>query len=76
LQNAAYLRVKNIQLGYSLPKEITNKIKFQKARIFVNIENLATFTKLMNIIDPDIVNQNAKVYPLRRMWAIGTNITF
>jgi TonB-linked SusC/RagA family outer membrane protein len=76
LQNTAYLRVKNIQLGYAIPREITDRIKFQKVRIFVNIENLATFTKLMKIIDPEIVNTDAKVYPLRRTWAFGVNVTF
>lgn len=76
LQNAAYLRLKNIQLGYTLPATITNKIKFQKARLFVNVENMATFTKLMKIVDPEIVNGNAKVYPLQRTWAFGVNVTF
>ena len=76
LQNTAYLRMKNVQLGYTFPREITDKIKFQRARLFVNIENLATLTKLMKIIDPEIVNSDAKVYPLRRTWAFGMNITF
>jgi TonB-linked SusC/RagA family outer membrane protein len=76
LQNAAYLRFKNVQLGYTIPKAFTDKIKFQKARLFVNVENLATFTKLINIVDPEIVNGNAKVYPLQRTWAFGINLTF
>ncbi|MDR2815376.1 MAG: TonB-dependent receptor [Proteiniphilum sp.] len=76
LQNAAYLRFKNLQLGYTIPKTFTDKIKFQRARVFVNVENLATFTGLMKIIDPEIVNSEAKVYPLRRTWAGGINITF
>jgi TonB-linked SusC/RagA family outer membrane protein len=76
LQNVAYLRVKNIQLGYTLPKEITDRIKFQRARLFVNVENIATFTNLTKIIDPEIVNTDAKVYPLRRTWAFGVNVTF
>jgi TonB-linked SusC/RagA family outer membrane protein len=76
LQNAAYLRLKNVQLGYTIPKSVTEKIKFQKARLFVNIENLATLTKLTKIIDPEIVNTSAKVYPLRRTWAFGANLTF
>ena len=76
LQNAAYLRIKNAQLGYTVPKEITDLIRFQKARIFVNVENLATFSKLMKIVDPEIVNSEAKVYPLQRVWAFGINITF
>lgn len=76
LQNAAYLRIKNLQLGYTLPKTITDKINFQRARVFVNVENLATFTSLMKIVDPEIVNTDAKVYPLQRTWACGINVTF
>ena len=76
LQNGAYLRVKNIQLGYTLPKEITNKINFQQARIFINVENLATFTKLIKIVDPEIVAQYARTYPVRCTWSFGANVTF
>ncbi|MDR2148062.1 MAG: TonB-dependent receptor [Tannerella sp.] len=81
LQDASYLRIKNVQLGYSLPKSIINAINFQKARVFINIENLATFTPLMNIVDPEILdasqgNDQGKSYPLRRNWAFGINLTF
>ena len=91
LQSGAYMRVKNLQLGYTLPKSITDKIKFQKARLFINGENLFTFTKLLKITDPEIVetNQNwgdaddynrnctvGKTYPVRRTWSFGLNVTF
>ena len=76
LQSAAYMRVKNVQLGYTIPKKITDTIKFQRVRVFFNVENLATFTKLMNIIDPEIVKSDAKAYPLRRTGAFGINVTF
>ena len=75
LQNAAYLRIKNMQLGYTLPKKITGKISLQRVRLFANVENLATFTSLIKIIDPEIVNSDAKVYPLQRTWAFGINVT-
>ncbi|MFB2120940.1 SusC/RagA family TonB-linked outer membrane protein [Parapedobacter sp. 2B3] len=76
LQNAAYLRVKNVQLGYTLPQYMLDKVNFKRARLFVNVENLATFTNLMKIVDPEIVNSNAKVYPVQRTWAFGLNVTF
>lgn len=76
LQDASYLRLKNLQVGYTLPKTITDKIKFDRVRVFVTGENLLTFTKLMKIVDPEIVNSDAKVYPLQRTWAFGVNITF
>ncbi len=76
LQDASYLRIKNLQLGYTIPRTWTERISLQKARFFVNIENLATFSKLMKIVDPEIVNTEAKVYPLKRTWAFGVNVTF
>jgi TonB-linked SusC/RagA family outer membrane protein len=79
LQNASYLRIKNIQLGYSLPVPLINKIDFKKIRIFVNVENLATFTKLVKTIDPEFSYDDSytgKIYPLQRTWACGVNITF
>ena len=75
MQNAAYLRFKNMQIGYTLPKALTGKIDVQKVRLFMNAENLLTFTKLIKIMDPEIVNSEAKVYPLQRTWAFGINIT-
>lgn len=76
LQNAAYLRIKNVQLGYTLPQEIMNRINFKRTRLFLNVENLATFTGLMKIVDPEIVTSDAKVYPVQRTWAFGLNVTF
>ncbi|MDR1225264.1 MAG: TonB-dependent receptor [Tannerella sp.] len=83
LQNAAYLRVKNMQLGYTLPESLIRKIDCRKIRLFVNIENLATLTKMAKTIDPEFSNVSGysgsgdgKVYPLQRTWACGLNITF
>jgi len=89
LQSGAYLRLKNLQIGYTIPKSVTEKIKCQKARLFVNGENLLTFTNLLKIVDPEIVDTNAtwevveaavfstgKVYPVRRTWSVGLNVTF
>ena len=42
LQNAAYMRIKNVQLGYSLPAHLIHRIKAQKVRFYVSVENLAT----------------------------------
>jgi len=81
IQNGAYARIKNIQLGYTIPKAVTDKISFNRARIFVNMENLMTFTKMMKIIDPETAaisgnSYAAKTYPLRKTFAFGMNITF
>lgn len=52
LLNAAYLRVKNIQLGYTLPKQLTSKFGVQKLRVSVNAQNPLTLTK-NSFIDPE-----------------------
>jgi hypothetical protein len=78
LQNAAYMRIKNVQLGYSLPASLLKHINFQKVRLFVNVENLFTFTSMIKTIDPELTygRSDGKVYPLQRTWACGVNITF
>lgn len=50
--NAAYLRLKNIQIGYTLPQEFTSKVGIQKLRLSMNAQNLLTLSKL-SFIDPE-----------------------
>ena len=53
LQNAAYMRLKNLQLGYTLPKSLINKIGLQNVRVYVSGENLLTITGLSDTMDPE-----------------------
>ncbi|MDR0756338.1 MAG: TonB-dependent receptor, partial [Tannerella sp.] len=78
LQNAAYMRIKNVQLGYSFPASLLKHINFQKVRLFVNVENLATFTSMIKSIDPELTygSSDGQIYPMQRTWACGLNITF
>lgn len=73
IQNAAYLRIKNITLSYLLPKSVTGKIGLNDLKLFMGIENLATFTSLPKGIDPERTSWN---YPFYRTLSFGTNITF
>ncbi|MFS2555972.1 SusC/RagA family TonB-linked outer membrane protein [Bacteroides thetaiotaomicron] len=77
MQNAAYARLKNLQLGYTLPKSLTNKIGINKCRLFVSGENLFTITSLFDVFDPETceggVGGNA--YPLSRTWSFGLSLT-
>lgn len=79
LQNGAYLRLKNVQFGYTLPSEVTEKIKISKARIYLSGENLLTFTDLM-IYDPEAFNgatgRIGDQYPLSQVFSLGLNINF
>ena len=55
LQNAAYMRLKNLQLGYTLPKSLINKIGLQNVRVYVSGENLLTITGLSDTMDKEAV---------------------
>jgi len=79
LQNLAYLRLKNIMLGYTLPNSLTNKIKISKLRIFINAENAFTWTALeTKYVDPEqaISDVNGRTYPFSKTYSIGLNLTF
>lgn len=77
LQDASYLRIKNLQLGYTLPKSLTEKFGVNSLRIYTSVDNLATFTKLSKIFDPEGLGGGwgaGKLYPLQRVWAFGLNV--
>lgn len=81
LQNGAYLRVKNVQLGYTFPEDIMKQIGVTNLRIYVSAENVLTFTKLTDIFDPEAINgrrgnEAGKIYPLSRVISTGLSLTF
>lgn len=76
LQNAAYMRLKNLQLGYTFPRHLTEKAGISNLRIFVSGDNIWTVSSLPRGIDPETVGSSAKVYPLSRNWSFGINVTF
>lgn len=78
LQNASYIRLKNIQVGYTLPDFITNKLRIDRIRIFFSGENLWTGTKLSTIFDPELLGQgyNGNAYPLSRTFSFGASVNF
>ncbi len=80
LQNGAYARLKNITLGYSLPKAWVNKAGMQNVRIYISGENLLTFTSLSKIFDPEnigsLYGETGKTYPLQSTISVGINVNF
>ncbi len=77
LQDASYMRIKNMQLGYTLPKELTSKFGVNSLRVYASVDNLATFTKLTKIFDPEGLGGDwgtGKLYPLQRTWSLGLNL--
>jgi hypothetical protein len=79
LQDASFLRVKNIQIGYSLPDKLISRLKVIKGlRIYANGQNLFTFTKFEGL-DPERFPTNttgANQYPNIRIITGGVNIKF
>ena len=77
VQDASYLRLKNLQLGYSVPKQLIHKIGLSKLLLFINGQNLLTFTKMKDF-DPErnIQQGNYYEYPSTKIYSAGLNVTF
>ena len=79
IQSSAYIRLKNVQLGYTLPKSLVQKICLSNVRVYVSGENLWTGTKLMKTMDPEQIDGGSiqgAVYPLTKVIAAGLSVTF
>ncbi len=79
LQNAAYLRLKNLQIGYTIPKNITQKFSVSHMRVFASFENLFTITSLSDQFDPETIQGgdwgNGKTYPISKTTSFGVSVT-
>ena len=73
LYNASYMRVKSIQLGYSLPKKWIEKAKLNKVRVYMNLENFFTITSFPGM-DPEMSGDTN--YPLLKTVSVGLNVNF
>jgi hypothetical protein len=73
--NKSYLRVKNIQLGYAIPKNIARAVFMDDIRVYTSLDNVFTFmSKDYPGLDPDL-NAGA-LYPTLTSYSFGLNITF
>lgn len=86
VEDGSFLRIKNITLGYTFPKALLNKAKIENLRVYVNIQNLYTFTKYTGY-DPEVGASTQDStgltygldngrYPSPAMYSFGLNITF
>ena len=81
IHDGSYLRLKNIELGYTIPESITSKVFISRLRLYVAAENLLTFTKYWGF-DPEISSAATScgvdfgVYPQPRVLRVGANVTF
>jgi hypothetical protein len=80
MQDLAYIRLKNLTVGYSLPEKLISKATMSRCRVYVSGENLLTRTKLRSdFIDPEqaAASANGKIYPFSsKMYSFGLDITF
>ena len=76
LQNAAYIKLKNVQIGYTFPKHLISKIGLENLHLYASFENLWTGTKLFDTIDPEMLNASGRFYPLSTTYSFGLNVTF
>jgi TonB-linked SusC/RagA family outer membrane protein len=77
LQNGAYMRLKNITLGYTLPQNILGKLKINTFRVFLTGENLLNFDHLPDGMDPELSTiNNGGNYPFLKNVSCGLNLTF
>ena len=72
IEDGSFLRLKNLQIGYTLPKEIGQKMMIQNARIYLQVQNLFTLTNYTGV-DPEVLGYN---YPIPRTFTLGMNVTF
>lgn len=83
VKDADYLRLKNLQIGYTLPKSVLQKVNIDRVRVYVSGDNLLTFTKYSGF-EPEIGNSDdvfytgvdQGVYPQARVISVGANVTF
>ncbi len=85
VQNASYVRLKTLELGYTLPKRLTSKAGIKNVRIYLSGYNLLTFTGLKNV-DPERAGNNPDIdktpyvdyysYPVNKTYTLGVNVKF
>lgn len=76
LQNTSYLRLKNLQLGYTLPANWVKNIGISNFRVYYSAENLLTFDKMPINIDPEATSERASSYPLLKTHSLGVSVAF
>ena len=77
LNNTNYLRLKNLEIGYSLPGRWLSKVKIEKLRIYVNGSNLFSIDNLHDKgLDPEQGVSSGLNYPIHRVYTIGANLVF
>ncbi|WP_167016600.1 SusC/RagA family TonB-linked outer membrane protein [Chitinophaga sp. Cy-1792] len=73
--NAAYLRIKNVTIGYTLPQSLTKRYRISRLRVFVSGENIFEFSAIKKYLDPESITDGyGWEYPYQRKYAAGINL--
>ena len=75
-EDASYLRLKNVQLGYSIPKKLLNRWKIEGLRLYASADNLLTFTKYFGAYDPEVRESSVDVYTQVKTYVFGLVLSF
>jgi TonB-linked SusC/RagA family outer membrane protein len=75
IRDASYIRLKNVEIGYTFSSLIITKLKLNSLRVYASGQNLLTFTKLKNV-DPENVDTQGWYYPQQRVYNFGINVEF
>ena len=78
LQNASYLRLKNLTVGYTLPQKVVSKWGIQNLRFYFSAENIWTLNHLDVELDPEVstTSDAGKTYPMQKTFSFGFNVGF
>lgn len=74
LDDMSYIRLKNIQVGYTIPAKLLSRIGVNSFRIFGSTENVATITGYRGL-DPELTGNRSNAYPLNKSYSIGVNVS-
>lgn len=76
LANAAYVKLQNITLSYTLPKAWSKQVYFDEVKVFFSGENLHTWDHLPEGLESDMLSKGAWEYPFMKKFSLGFNVTF
>jgi hypothetical protein len=90
MQNAAYLRLKNLTVGYTLPVQFTKRFGVNRFRVYASGENILTWSDIKEFFDPEAVTDNVSkvnpsyssangwgyAYPFQRRYSFGIDVQF
>ncbi len=76
LQNAAYIRLKNVTISYDLPQSLMSKIGLERAQLYFTGMNLWEYSPIRKPLDPETIYNGAIEYPMQRIFSLGASLSF